>query len=204
LAKIKVEMLPLIGGNSARTLGEVVLEVEETFQETLELVELTDVYAVSELVEEFDKRCEPLDSGFDFRLEDLDAVFALDFLEVNKNRLRNDRSGRGGCGRRETVSERNFEAGGKGLFVCLFAFGVGSTTSSSFFELAAESKAVFTLGRAWTTTSSLNKGKINRTLIKGDRSRDETCDSTNVCVGVPVRLAGLTVHVEGLVDGRGQ
>jgi hypothetical protein len=51
LAKIEIEALPLIGGDSARTLGEVVLEVEETVQEMLELMELADVYAVSELVE---------------------------------------------------------------------------------------------------------------------------------------------------------
>jgi hypothetical protein len=85
--------------------------------------------------------------------------------------------------------------------VCLFAFGVGSTTSSSFFELAVESKAVFTLSRAWTTTGLLDKSKINRALIEGDGSRDKACDGTNVCVGVPVRLAGLTVRVEGLIDG---
>jgi hypothetical protein len=47
------------------------------------LVELAYIYAVGELVEKFDKRSEPLDSGFDFRLENLDAVFALNFLEVN-------------------------------------------------------------------------------------------------------------------------
>jgi hypothetical protein len=83
LAKIKVETLPLIRGDGAHTFGEVVLEVEEAVQETLELMELADIYAVSELVEKFDERSEPLDSGFDFGLEDLDAIFALNFLEVD-------------------------------------------------------------------------------------------------------------------------
>jgi hypothetical protein len=68
-------------------------------------MELADVYAVSELVEKFDERSEPLDSGFDFGLEDLDAIFALNFLKVDKNRLRSDRSGRGGRGRRETIGK---------------------------------------------------------------------------------------------------
>jgi hypothetical protein len=128
----------------------------------------------------------------------------LDFLEVDEDRLWSDWSGRGGCGRRKTIGERDFEVGGKRLFVCLFAFGVSSTTSSSFFELAAESEAVFTFGRAWTTTGLLNKSEIDRALIEGNGSRDEACNGTNVCVGVPVRLIGLTMHVEGLVDGRGQ
>jgi hypothetical protein len=105
LAKIKIETLPLIRGDGARTFGEVVLEVEEAVQETLKLMELADVYAVSELVEEFDERSKPLDSGFDFGLEDLDAIFALNFLEVDKNRLRSNRSGRGGRGGRETIGE---------------------------------------------------------------------------------------------------
>jgi hypothetical protein len=83
LAKIKIEPLPLIGGDSARTLEEVVLEVKEAVQETLELMELADVYAVSELVKKFDERCKLLDSGFDFGLEDLDTIFALNFLEVD-------------------------------------------------------------------------------------------------------------------------
>jgi hypothetical protein len=94
--------------------------------------------------------------------------------------------------------------GGERLFVCLFAFGVGSTMSSSVFELAAESETIFTLSRAWTATSLLDKSKINRALIEGDRSRDEACNGTNVCIGIPVRLSGLTVRIEGLVDGGGQ
>jgi hypothetical protein len=105
LAKIKIETLPLIGGDGACTFREVVLEVEEAVQETFELMELADVYAVSKLVEKFDERSEPLDSGFDFGLEDLDAIFALNFLEVDKNRLRSNRSGRGGRGGRETIGE---------------------------------------------------------------------------------------------------
>jgi hypothetical protein len=88
--------------------------------------------------------------------------------------------------------------------VCLFAFNVGGTAGSSFFELAAESEAVFTFGRAWTTTGLLDKSEIDRALVEGDRSRDEACDGTNVCVGVPVRLTSLTMRVEGLVDGKGQ
>jgi hypothetical protein len=38
LAKIEVKMLPLIWGNSIDAFGEVVLEVEEAVQETLELI----------------------------------------------------------------------------------------------------------------------------------------------------------------------
>jgi hypothetical protein len=105
LAKIKVETLPLIRRDSARVLREVVLKVEEAVQETLKLMKLADVYAVSELVEKFDERSKPLDGGFDFGLEDLDAIFALNFLEVDKNRLRSNRSGRGGRGGRETIGE---------------------------------------------------------------------------------------------------
>jgi hypothetical protein len=87
--------------------GEMVLEVEEAVQETLELMKFADVYAVSELVEKFDERSKPLDGGFDLGLEDLDAIFALDFLEVDKNWLRSDRSGRGGRGGRETIGKRD-------------------------------------------------------------------------------------------------
>jgi hypothetical protein len=83
LAKIEVETLPLVRRDSARTFGEVVLEVQETVEEAFKLVELADVHAIGELVEKFDKGSEPLDSGFDFRLEDLDAIFALNFLEVD-------------------------------------------------------------------------------------------------------------------------
>jgi hypothetical protein len=90
------------------------------------------------------------------------------------------------------------------LFVCFFAFSISSTTSSSFFELAVEGKAIFMLNRAWTTTSLLDKSKINRMLIKGDRSGDKACNGTNVCIGVLVRLAGLTMCIKGLIDGRGQ
>jgi hypothetical protein len=86
--------------------------------------------------------------------------------------------------------------------VCLFVFGVGGTADSSFFELAAEGKAVFTLSRAWTTTSLLDEGKINRALIEGNGSGDELCDSTNIGVGVPVGLTGLAMRIESLFDGR--
>jgi hypothetical protein len=105
LAKIKIEALPLIGRDSTRSFREVVLKVEKLIQETFELVEFTDVYAVKKLVEKFDKRCKLLDSGSDFRLEDFDAIFALDFLEVDKNRLQSDRNGRDRRSRRETVSK---------------------------------------------------------------------------------------------------
>jgi hypothetical protein len=54
--------------------------------------------------------------------------------------------------------------------VSLFAFGVSGTTSASFFKLAAEGEAVFTLGRAWATTGLLDEGEINRALIEGNRS----------------------------------
>jgi hypothetical protein len=49
----------------------------------LKLMEFADVYSVSKLVKKFDKRSKPLDSSFDFGLEDLDTVFALDFLKVD-------------------------------------------------------------------------------------------------------------------------
>jgi hypothetical protein len=83
LAKIKIKTLPLVRRDGACTFGKVVLEVEEPIQETLKLVEFTDVYAVRELVEKFDKRYKPLDSGFDLGLEDFDTIFALNFLEVD-------------------------------------------------------------------------------------------------------------------------
>jgi hypothetical protein len=47
------------------------------------LVEFTDVHAVRELVEKLNEGGKLLDGGFDFGLEDLDAVFILHFLEVN-------------------------------------------------------------------------------------------------------------------------
>jgi hypothetical protein len=83
LAKIKVETLPLIWQGGARALGKVVLKVQKTVKEAFELVELAYVHTVGELVEKFDERGKPLDSGFDFGLKDLDAIFALNFLEVN-------------------------------------------------------------------------------------------------------------------------
>jgi hypothetical protein len=52
-------------------------------QETLKLVEFAYVHAVGELIEKFDKRCEPFDGGSNFGLEDFNAVFALNFLKVN-------------------------------------------------------------------------------------------------------------------------
>jgi cell fate regulator YaaT (PSP1 superfamily) len=51
LTKIKIEMLPLIRGDDVRTFGEVILEIEEAVQKTLELMKFADVYAISELVE---------------------------------------------------------------------------------------------------------------------------------------------------------
>jgi hypothetical protein len=63
---------------------------------------------------------------------------------------------------------------------------------------------VFSLGRVWTTVGLLNESEINCTLIKGDRSADKARNSTDVCIGVLVWLAGLIIHVEGLVDSKGQ
>jgi hypothetical protein len=65
----------------------VILEIQETVQKTFELMKFADIYAFSELVKEFDEGGKPLDGGFDFGLEDLDVVFALNFLEVNKDWL---------------------------------------------------------------------------------------------------------------------
>jgi hypothetical protein len=86
----------------------------------------------------------------------------------------------------------------------LFAFSVGCTTSLSFFKLVVEDEAIFMLSRAWATTDLLDESKINCTLIKGNGGRDEMRDGTDVCVSVSVRLAGLTVCVEGLVNSGGQ
>jgi hypothetical protein len=61
----------------------MVLEVQKAVEEAFELVELAYVHAIGELIEKFDEGSKPLDSGFDFWLEDLDAVFALNFLEVD-------------------------------------------------------------------------------------------------------------------------
>jgi hypothetical protein len=93
LAKVEVEALTLIRRDGAHSFGEVVLEVEKSIQETLELMKLADVYTVSKLVEKFDEGSKPFDGSSNFGLKDLDAIFALDFLEVDKNRLRSDRSG---------------------------------------------------------------------------------------------------------------
>jgi hypothetical protein len=133
VAKIKIETLPLIRRDSACALGEMVLEVEEAVQEAFELVEFANVHVIGELVEKFDERSEPLDSGFEFGLEDLDAVFDLNFLEVDEDRLQSNWSSQGGCGRRKTIGEEDFETGGERLFVSLFAFGVSGTTSASLF-----------------------------------------------------------------------
>jgi hypothetical protein len=81
--KIEINALPLVWRDGARTLGKVVLKIQEMVQEVFKLVKLADVYVVSDLVEKFDERSKPFDGGFDFGLEDLDAVFALDFLEVD-------------------------------------------------------------------------------------------------------------------------
>jgi hypothetical protein len=88
--------------------------------------------------------------------------------------------------------------------VSLFTFSVGYTISSSFFKLAVEGKAIFTFNKAWTTTGLLNESEINCMLIKRNRGRDEMCDGTDVCVSVPVWLAGLTIRIKSLVDSRGQ
>jgi hypothetical protein len=46
-------------------------------------MKFADIYTVSELVKKFNERSEPLDSGFKLGLEDLDAIFTLNFLEVD-------------------------------------------------------------------------------------------------------------------------
>jgi hypothetical protein len=56
------------------------------------------------------------------------------------------------------------------------------------------------LDRAWTTTSLLNESKVDYVLVEGHRSEYKVCDSMNICIGVSIWLAGLTVHVEGLVN----
>jgi hypothetical protein len=83
LVKIKVEMLPLIWRDHAHISREVVLEAEEAIQEMLKLVKFANIYIVSKLVKEFNKRSELLDSGFDFELKDLDVIFTLNFLKVD-------------------------------------------------------------------------------------------------------------------------
>jgi hypothetical protein len=86
--------------------------------------------------------------------------------------------------------------------VCFLAFSVGSAAGLSFFELSMEGEAIFTLGRAWSTTSLLNESKVDYSLVKENGSRDKACDNTNVGVGIPVGLTGLAMHIEGLFDGR--
>jgi hypothetical protein len=81
LVKIEVETLPLVRRDSACAFGEVVLEVQEIIEEAFKWVKLADVYAVSELVEKFDEGSKSFDSGFNFRPEDIDVVFALDLLK---------------------------------------------------------------------------------------------------------------------------
>jgi hypothetical protein len=68
-------------------------------------VELADIHAIGELVKKFDERGKPFDGGLDLGLKDLDVIFALYFLEVNKDWLRGDRSDQDRCGRCETVGE---------------------------------------------------------------------------------------------------
>jgi hypothetical protein len=81
--KIEINALPLVWRDGACALGKVVLKIQEMVQEVFKLVKLADVYVVSNLVKKFDERSKPFDGGFDFGLKDLDAVFALDFLEVD-------------------------------------------------------------------------------------------------------------------------
>jgi hypothetical protein len=86
--------------------------------------------------------------------------------------------------------------------VCFLAFGVGGAAGSSFFKLLMESKAVFTLSRAWTTASLLNESEVDCLLVEGNRSRYKVCNSANVGVGISVGLTGLAMRVEGLFDSR--
>jgi hypothetical protein len=88
--------------------------------------------------------------------------------------------------------------------MCFFTFGIGGAAGSSFFELSTESKAIFTLGRAWFTASLLDESKVDCPLVKGNGSQNEVCNGTNIGVGIPVRLIGLAMRVEGLVNGGGQ
>jgi hypothetical protein len=161
----------------------------------LKLIKFANVYIISKLVKEFDKESEPFDSGSNCGLEDLDAIFTLDFLEVNKNQLWSNRSGWDRHGRYGTIEKEDLKAGSKRLFVCLFTFSIGGTMSTSLFWLMAESKAVFIFSRVWTTMGLLNKSKINYILIKEDESRDKACDCTDICISVSVRLTGLAMHV---------
>jgi hypothetical protein len=88
--------------------------------------------------------------------------------------------------------------------VCFFVFGIGGAMSSSFFKLVAKGEAIFMFNRTWTTTSLLNEDKINHTLIEENRSRDEACNGTDICISVPVELTSLAMRVEGLIDSGGQ
>jgi hypothetical protein len=45
-------------------------------------VTLANIYTVSKLIKEFKKRSELFDDNLELGLEDLDVVFALDFLKV--------------------------------------------------------------------------------------------------------------------------
>jgi hypothetical protein len=94
--------------------------------------------------------------------------------------------------------------GGEGILMCFFAFGIGGAVGSGFFELSMESKAIFTLGRAWSIVSLLNKSKVDCSLVKGNRSRNEACDSTNIGVGILVGLTGLAMRVKSLINSGGQ
>jgi hypothetical protein len=85
--------------------------------------------------------------------------------------------------------------------MCLFVFGVSGAAGLSFFKLSTESEAIFTLSRAWSTASLLDESEVDCLLVEGNGSRNEACNSTNVSVGISVRLAGLAMRVEGLLDG---
>jgi hypothetical protein len=69
--------------------------------------------------------------------------------------------------------------------------------------LAAECKAIFILSRIWTATGLLNESEVDYALIKENGSRDKACNDTDICISIPVWLASLTMHIEGLIDGRG-
>jgi hypothetical protein len=86
--------------------------------------------------------------------------------------------------------------------MCFLAFGIGDVAGLSFFKLLTESKAIFMLSRVWSTASLLNKSKVNCSLVKGNGSRNEVCNSTDIGIGVPVRLTSLAMRVEGLFNGR--
>jgi hypothetical protein len=86
----------------------------------------------------------------------------------------------------------------------LFVFGIGSVAGLSFFELMIKSKLNFILDRVWSIVSLLNESEVNCLLIERNIDQNKACNSTNVSVGMPIELTSLAIHIEGLINGRGQ